>query len=171
MKALEVSKLVAFILKLFSAIVDLVFGLMLQNPETAFQLLGMPLNVMFYISLGIWGVCAFYLFVLAFYHSLNRPIYGLGHMCAIAVALWFFTLLGFQPSIIHVWGPLASALGIVLSVGLRATWNSADRRFLCEIMDIVFSRSPRLDNYIPQQPGYEFRNLGQNNGHHPHNHV
>lgn len=49
MKALEVSKLVVFILKLFSAIVDLVFGLMLQNPETAFQLLGMPLDVLFYM--------------------------------------------------------------------------------------------------------------------------
>ena len=92
-------------------------------------------------------------------------------MCAIAVVLWFFALLGFQPSIIHVWGPLASALGIVLSVGLRAVWNSADRGSLREIMDIVFNRSPRPDNYILQQPSYELHNLGQNDGHHPHNHV
>jgi hypothetical protein len=61
------------------------------------------------------------------------------HPVAIIITIAFFaSYMNFEPADIHLWAPLASILGIVLSAGTRKVYDSANRKYLYMVRDFLF---------------------------------
>ncbi|KAF2247523.1 hypothetical protein BU26DRAFT_506749 [Trematosphaeria pertusa] len=146
---------------LIAAIFILVLGLMLGNAEAIHTIAGVPMAMIRNVCLGVWTCFTALLFAISLYNANGHAIYALGHLVAIFVVLGFFaSYLRFEPTSLHVWGPLAVDLGIVLSVGTRAAYTGADRGILRDLLDFLLGYPPHRggeDNSVNN--GHELNTL------------